>query len=259
MKNFEIQFPYWSESNAYVMNNGELTNVEIVGTAVYLNEEKSLIICKAPNGNRVELEIGLFYSDVDHYKRGESIKVSRGNTQSHLIGKVEDTGEDTFEKYFWVMHNGEPTKHYIKFSNRIEFDNSERMVSGADIPADYYDSREDCIKWNDITSVEQDGTKILHKSYYKALLLTNEQKAIVAEIADAFKRASQAGIKIGYNSCNNAWYGLNVSEHYAEFTYDTDNEEYHAVVDYNDNAWEKFLLDIPEPYYVSDDDCICIK
>lgn len=259
MKNFEIQFPYWNASKAYYMVDGELTSMEIVGTAVYLNEQKSLIICKAPNGNRIELPISELYEDVDHYKQGKSIDVLRENTQSKLIGKWEDTSEDTFEKYFWVMANGEPTKHYIKYDNRIEFDTSRRMVSGADIPADHYDSREDCIKWNDITSVEQDGTKTLHKSYHKALLLTKEQQAIINEIADAFKRAKQAGIKIGYCAGEEVWFGLNTTELDATFTYDGDDTEEYSKIISGDESWGKFVLGIPSPHYIADDDCIAIK
>lgn len=264
LKNFGIQFPNWHVNaiKAYAMINGELTSMEIVGTAVYLNEQRSIVICKAPNGNRIEIAISELYDDVEHYKRGESISVNDSNIASALIGHAEhdDEGEG-FRKYYWVMAHGEPTKHYLDFESRVEFDTKQRQVGGVDIPADFYDDREDCIKWNDITSVEQDGTKTLHKSYHKALLLTDEQQAIVAEIADALKKAEQAGIKIGYCGYEDTWFAINTTDVDADFTFtdDIDEDDYSKVITRSE-TWRKFVLHIPAPYYVNDDNsCIAVK
>lgn len=261
MKNFEIQCPSWEykERGVYGMVNGVLTYLTIKGCVAYISKQTTFVLCETPKGKSIEFAFGDLYGTIDDYKNGNTIKSNTIKLDVALKGNTEWQNEESqlFEKFLWRSENGTPTKTYLDFGDRLMLTTYGGLVDWQD-PADHYKTREECMKWSDLVYIGKDGEKKTEKSVRKQLLLTDEQQAIIKEIAAAFKKAEDAGIQIGYDNYDCEFVGINISEVAASFEYDFCEEDFSTIID-RQESWQRFKLPIPAPQSLGDDDCICIK
>lgn len=253
-KNFVIEFP--SCSDVYALINGELTACKVLHVTADTESCKSFVCCESPDGFKNSFKVDELYASVTDYEKGKTVTAIKPELNALIPGCYElvKQEDDTkfFKKFYWAMVDGEPEKVYIN-AKRIQFDAKTRQATDITLPAEFYSSREECIRWNDINIVEADGTKRVQKSIRRSLMLTDEQKAIIGEISAAFAKAREAGIRIGYNSYDCAWYALNVTEvKDATFNYYGDVDEEYRIED----AWNNYRVNIPDPYYINDESCV---
>lgn len=261
MKNFEIWYPSWDaiSNGVYGMVNGVLTYLKVKGSVAYISKQQSFVLCETPKGKSIEFAFDELYNTIDDYKIGNHTSHNGINLEVVLKGNTEWQNEESqlFEKFLWRSENGTPTKTYLDFDDRLMLTSYGGLADWQD-PADQYKSREECMKWSDLVYIGKDGEKKTEKSVRKQLLLTDEQQAIIKEIAAVFKKAEDAGIKIGYDNYNCEFVGINISEVKASFEFDFCEEDFSTIID-REESWQRFKLPIPCPQSLGDDDCICIQ
>lgn len=258
-KNFIVKFP--GASNVYALINGELTACKVLSVTAHADEQKSFVICESPDGVKNSFSVEELYSSVEAYKKGNTASTVKPNFTSLLPGCREIAGGDDegdlYNQFYWVMVDGEPTKKNIDVSH-VEFDARTRKATNIVMPAEYYVSREECVKWNDITVVEEDGTKHVQKSARRSLMLTDEQQAIVDELCAILRKAEKANIRFGYHACEEDLTAINVTEHpNAAFGYCGDIDERNQIGSDESLPWSRYRVNgFPGFYYVNDDYCI---
>lgn len=252
--NFIVKFPSKSEVYVYALINGELTACKVLNVMVDVESKSVNVACESPDGVMNSFSTSDLYSGVESYKEGKTVKTVQCSLDNILPGCTEKNEDGTFCKFYWAMVDGEPKKVYIK-AKRIIF-NSAHEATNIELPDEFYSTREECIKWNDINIVEADGTKRVQKSVHRSLIITDEQRAIIDELKAVFEKAKDAGIVIGYNSDWMEWIAVNKTDHpYLMFEW-LDNV---SERDYNDavriserSVHDRFRVDLPAPAYISE-------
>ena len=258
-KNFIVKFP--STQDVYALINGELTACKVQHVTVDVENEKQFIVCKSPDGFMNSFKANELYSSVEAYERGNTVKTIKPELCTLIPGCYELVKEDEdgkfFNKFYWMMVDGEPQKIFIT-AKRIEFDANTRQATDIKLPDEFYKDREECVKWNDINVVEADGTKRVQKSVRRSLLLTDEQQAIMDELCEVLKKAREAKIKLGYDADDDDLTAINVTEHpNATFSYCGDVDERNQIGVDETLPWTKYRVkNFLGFYYVNDESCI---
>lgn len=263
-KNFIIPFP--SADNVYALINGELTACKVLGVTADTESCNSFVLCESPDGVKNSFKASELYASVEGYKKGETaftIKPELRNLLPGVYEKVDVEGDTKtfFKMFYWVMADGEPEKRYID-AKRITFDSA--MKADIKMPAEFYATREDCIKWNDITVVEEDGTKHVQKSALRSLVISDKQREIIDELKAVFQKAKDANIVIGYNHDFMEWIAVDKTEHpdlYFEWGDSiTEEQEKDAVWVSTRAIHDRFRIDLPAPAYIPEcDRCIILE
>lgn len=264
-KNFIVKFP--STQNVYALINGELTACKVLSVTVNVEDNKSFVICESPDGVKNSFKAEELYSKVEAYKEGNTVSTIKPELRGLLPGcyeevKKNEQGELFFKEFYWVMADGEPEKRYIDAKHLVFDANTRKLISGIDLPAEFYSSREECIKWNDITVVEEDGSKHVQKSLLRSLIISDKQRAIIDELKAVFDKAKDAGIVIGYNSDWMEWIAIDKTD-YPELRFDWSDsiceEESKNAVWISDRAiHSRFRVDMPAPAYVTECDRVIV-
>lgn len=258
-KNFIVKFP--SIQDVYALINGELTACKVLSVTAHADKQKSYVICESPDGIKNSFSTDELYSSVKFYEAGNTVSTYKLEFNSILPGCREIAGGDDegdlYKQFCWVMADGEPTKKYIDVTI-VEFDAITRKATNIKLPDEYYASRDECIKWNDITIVEKDGSKRVQKSVRRSLLLTDEQQAIMDELCEVLKKAREAKIKLGYDADEDDLTAINVTEHpNATFSYRGDVDERNQIGVDESLPWTKYHVNnFIGFYYVNDESCI---
>lgn len=258
-KNFIVKFP--SIQNVYALINGELTACKVLSVTAHADKQKSYVICESPDGIKNSFSTDELYSSVKSYEAGNTVSTYKLEFNSILPGCREIAGGDDegdlYKQFCWVMADGEPTKKYIDVTI-VEFDAITRKATNIKLPDEYYASRDECIKWNDITIVEKDGSKRVQKSARRSLLLTAEQQAIVDQLVEVLKKAKEANIRLGYDCNEDDLTAINVTEHpNATFSYCSDVIEENQVGANDKLPWSRYRVNgFPGFYYVNEEYCI---
>ena len=262
-KNFVIEFP--SCSDVYALINGELTACKVLHVTADTESCKSFVCCESPDGFKNSFKVDELYASVTDYEKGKTVTAIKPELNALIPGcyemvKQEDNAK-FFKKFYWAMVDGEPTKVYIN-AKRIQFDAKTRQATDIALPAEFYSSREECIKWNDINIVEADGTKRVQKSVLRSLVIDDKQRAIIDELKAVFEKAKAAGISIGYNHDWMEWIAVNKTD-YPEMRYDWSDsiceEESKGAIWVSDHAIHNRLrIDLPAPAYVTECDRVIV-
>lgn len=258
-KNFIVKFP--STQNVYALINGELTACKVISVTADTESCKSFVLCESPDGFKNSFKAEELYSSVKAYEDGNTVSTVKPELIALIPGCYEIVKENEegkfFNKFYWAMIDGEPEKVRIT-ATRIEFDAITRKATNIELPAELYTTREECIKWNDITVVEKDGTKRVQKSARRSLMLTDEQKAIVDELCAIIKKAEEANIRFGYHACEDDLTAINVTEHpNAAFGYCGDIDARNQIGSDESLPWSRYRVNgFPGFYYINDDYCI---
>lgn len=246
---FQIQF-IGENTNLYTLINGELTAVKTVNVVANIKDCTSCITCQCPDGELRRFRLSDLYESVKDYENGKAVRGYSHSLKQILPGAKADVG-DEFSATYWAIVDGEPMQMDVKVDDEIVLKNMRVILKGVDIPHDWYETREQCIAWNDITIVEEDGSKHVQKSARRALMLTPEQNAIIAELQAAFKKAQDADIVLGYDHDCNCWYALNATEYKnANFRYDGEVDK-DKIID-ETLAWTRYSVNLPDPSYIND-------
>ena len=257
-KNFIVKFP--NRQNVYALINGELTACKVVNVTVDVENDKSFVLCESPDGFMNSFKVTELYSSVKAYEEGNSVSTVKSELKGLLPGCCEIVKENEdgvfFNMTYWVMADGEPEKRHVD-AKRIVFDNG-RKPTNIEMPSEYYASREECIKWNDITVVEADGTKRVQKSARRSLMLTDEQQAIVDQLCDILKKAEAAKIRFGYHADEEDLTAINVTEHPdAYFEYCGDVDERNQIGSDENLPWSRYRVNGFYGFcHIYDDYCI---
>lgn len=221
----------------YVMYEGELTKVTIVCTRYDVNEDKSRCVVKLPNGkHHVLLASEPMYRTTTDYEEGSSDSFGMAVLNHYLPFKNGS---------YWIFENGEPVEvkpcpDLIVIYNCTK----ETLVDGKPMPETWYRTREDCIKWNDYTIVEADGSKRVQKSKLRRLMLNDEQRGLVETLKKAFEALKSAGALVVYDQdcCGFDVYNINDVEDW-KFTDDVQED----VLEKTDGV----AVYDSEPYYTA--------
>lgn len=256
-KNFIVKFP--STQNVYALINGELTACKVISVTADADKQKSFVLCESPDGFKNSFKAEELYSSVEAYKKGNTVSTIKPEFISLLPGCREIAGGDDegdlYRQFYWVMMDGEPTKKYIDVK-RVEFDAKTRKATNIVLPAEFYGTRQECVKWNDITVVEKDGSKHVQKSVLRSLLLNDEQRALIDAARDALTAVMNAGLTLGYDHDASRWFALNrelCKDAHFEWRDEVTEEEADYVIDYNDSAIRARLeVGLPKPVFLCD-------
>lgn len=265
-KNFIVKFP--STQNVYALINGELTACKVISVTADTESCKSFVCCESPDGFKNSFKVEELYASVKGYEEGKTVATSKPNLYTLLPGVYEfikeEEGETFFKMFYWVLADGEPEKRYVD-AKRIEFNASPRkIVSGVDMPEEYYGSREECIQWNDINIVEADGTKRVQKSVCRSLMINDEQRALIDAARDALTKVMNAGLVLGYDHDASRWFALNqdvCKDACFEWRDEVSDEVADYVIDLNNEAIRSRLdVHLPAPVFLCDcERCIIAK
>ena len=261
MKDFKINFP--GKNKIYALTNGALTSVNKKKYIIDTETGELTIVCSLPDGKEMEFCQDKLFESIRDYKEGKNASFSSVcmKLSGIIPGETETNSDEDLFKYVWVIKDGAPEKKYLLVHRKITLDTSYHIESGVDIPDEWYSSRSDCIKWNDLKIIDGDGNEIEEKSIHKSLILTKEQQSIIGEIRDVFNKAKDAGIVLGYDHTDARWYALNKTETEARFAWDDDILSDEEELNYYD--WltkRRYTVDIPIPHYLTDCDCtIAVK
>ena len=259
-KNFIVKFP--NTQDVYALINGELTACKVLRVVAKVDKCTSYVICESPDGVQNSFKASELYSSVDAYKKGNTVATIKPELKTLLPGcteKVESDEEgEFFNKFFWMMVDGEPKKVNLKTEKSVVFNALTRKAIGVELPKEFYSTREECVMWNDINVVEADGTKRVQKSARRSLLLTDEQQAIIDQLCDILKKAKDAKIKLGYEINNDELMAINVTEHpNATFCYHGDVDERNQIGVDESLPWTRYRVNgFPGLLYVNDESCI---
>lgn len=259
-KNFIVKFP--NTQDVYALINGELTACKVLRVVAKVDKCESYVICESPDGVQNSFKANELYSSVSAYEKGNTVSTIKPELRDLLPGCTEkvDSAEEGyfFNKYFWMMVDGEPKKVNLETEKRVVFNALTRKPIDVELPKEFYSTREECVLWNDINVVEADGTKRIQKSARRSLLLTDEQQAIMDELCAVLKKAKDAKIKLGYDANEDDLTAINVTEHpNATFCYLGDVDERNQIGADETLPWTRYRVNgFPGLLYVNDESCI---
>lgn len=257
MKNFKINFPCSSSiKGAYAMIDGKLTYVKAKGYTIDTEDQQLTVVCETPDGKDYEVKADQFYKQAEDYKKDKRVDTYARMFDDVLPGNTESSGDGHFCKTCWTMVNGEPQKVETRVRSKVVLDIDRNIVSGVEMPKEWYVSREYCIKWNDLTIVEEDGTRREQISVRRRLVITDEQRAAIDELRAAFEKVKAAGVLLGYNHDYYEWLALNITD-YPDTRFewsDSMNDEEKKVAIYCDDrsTREHYAVDLPHPGYITE-------
>lgn len=243
-KNFEIKnldevkvvnrnYCLYTDRAGYLLESGKLVYVKVTNIIIDLKAQSAITTIQDKEGNEYQLPEGflLYYTPAD-FEANNPIKAydyatrsligstSRLYDYTNVIPKKEgDTNEFCFAGGYIFINND---AIFVPFEvNKVEWEICKgwSMIDGS-IPNVFYKSREAAFSFNEYKVVDEDGEEFLERGHGLRLQLTDEQKSIVEEMREAFRKAKEAGVRFIWDRENcgdiQAYNGNEV----AEFGYD---------------------------------------
>ena len=141
----------------------------------------------------------------------------------------------------WCFENGEPVAVPLVVNTVIE----ERAGRIADehLPDHFWKSREEAFRYNEYKVVDDDGEEFIEQGFQKRLALTDEQKAIVAELKAVFDKARNADIGFLWDRDNCGNIEAYNAQDVEEYGYDMGAFEGGDIVSMSDVTFEDTHID----------------
>lgn len=194
--------------NYFVMLNGELTEVVVQGTKYFVDGDYSAPIVKLPDNSTVVLPKGTeLYPSIADYENSEDGVCS--TTKYHLRALIPFRSGS-----YWLFKDGEPVKITPCIETVTIFPQSRGgvLINDKPMPDEWYENREEAIKWNDYVVVDADGNKRTQKSKLCKLLPTDEQKQLIEKLKDTFTALQESGVRLVFDLETYAFDAFNMNE-----------------------------------------------
>lgn len=190
MKEFIERITDCYSCDFFMMINEKLTAVRFKHSNVRLTDENEIqldYVFSLPyedtNLKFDETNLPALYQTEDNFKSGNAYKLKQ----------IPVT--DLYKK-FYKFENGEPVE-YNKLCTKLIL--QQMLFEGCDIQHGFYDNREECLKWNDYTVVNDKGETEVRESLAKKALLNEKQLSLLSQLKELLQSCAEANMSLFFN------------------------------------------------------------
>lgn len=138
------------------------------------------------------------YRSIALFKNGSCIADSESCQIINLpCNQVVNDDGFMFKKTFFFVENGlmEEGEAFTVYYDK------DGVPCNFDVPKDFFGSKEECIRWNDIVCKDITGeTHLLKSKYKRAFTLEDKQKELIEKMKSLFAEMKQSGLKIFFDN-----------------------------------------------------------
>lgn len=188
--------------------NNELCEVTLLRVFVDFKDDINNTLVVKHQGSEHTVSQKNFYETVDTFHKGTPVA---WNDDVWFHWFVQGIMFTDGASSCYTFENGEPVYHEFSILSVLVTFNEEGMVTGVeskDFPANSFQTREDCLAYNDVIVSHEDGTTELRRGIAKMAMLSDEQRALVDEIFSLIRKAYDTGVRI--NTDWNHTYAFNI-------------------------------------------------
>lgn len=140
------------------------------------------------------------YKAIYLFKQGKSIADSESCTIVNIpCNKFLNDDGSMFKKTFFSVEN----ELMEEFEAYTVYYDKDGLPCCFDVPENFFSSKEECIKWNDIRCEDITGeTHLLKSKYKRAFALEEKQKELIEKMKSLFIEMKQSGLKIFFDNNN---------------------------------------------------------
>lgn len=195
---------YPVHSVGYVKNGDCIMHVTVSKMTFDLKKQEVTTFLTGSDGKEIVKngEFNMFRTPED-FKENSHIPNHTKSTQE-LIKAVRELPHPNFESFavedviykyacVWRFENGEPVNTPVVV-NIVNYGDDGFTILDGHLPEKFWDTREKAFRYNEYKVVDDDGEVFIEQGIQKRLALTEEQKAIVDELSELFKKAANANI-----------------------------------------------------------------
>lgn len=157
-----------------------------------------IVYVSSESENLKEARFENTYKSIALFKNGICIADSESCQIINLpCDQVIDYNGSMFKKTFFFVEAGFMDEYN---AYTIYYDRNG-VPCNFDVPENFFSSKEECVKWNDITCEDITGeTHLLKSKYKRAFTLEDKQKELIEKMKSLFAEMKQSGLKIFFDN-----------------------------------------------------------
>lgn len=185
-----------SVRKGYSMINENLTEVVVTSVFIDFKDSCNNTIHVKHQDTEYTVSKDNFYASVEDFDKGNPVA---WGTDVWLRCWVEGINFTDNGASCYCFENGEPVLYELNINTLVvTFDEKGRvdMVRSDDFPANPYETREECLAFNNVTIKNEDGTTETRVGAARLAMLSDVQRDVVNQIVGLMRKASDMGVRI---------------------------------------------------------------
>lgn len=195
---------YYPCGKCFIPNCGKLNESEIKKVIIDINSGNVKYEVNLGDDENcvVNLNVDIFSTE-DNYKNNipiNTVELSASDVARKISEYCEYVNNNGYASFYgWIFEAPSPKRERI-CPKTIIIEGQQVRVTGEDMPEHIYRSYQDALDHNEAIVKMQDGTEKLVRGAKLRLALTDEQKALIAELKSKLSECKDAGIRFIYDS-----------------------------------------------------------
>lgn len=198
----EKKISIYGAKSGYMPFEGVLEEVKLIQT-VFEDKERSYTTIKLSNGEIRKVYDNKLYASVEDYKNDKPIPMKEYNEDDICFMNVPRACQFGLELRYWRMKDGFPEQSSWKVEKYVyDYIAVHFALFDSIVGSRLYSSREECLSFNEIVSVDADGKTTTHVGINRKLMLDEDQQELMKKLRGVIEECENNGIYFLMDCCD---------------------------------------------------------
>lgn len=229
------QYHTFSYHDGYIFNPKSDKLEQVISKSIVydLANETETAQVKLAGGDVVEVteDTELYTSEAEYRNGAHTVQIfqERTVTAEYLLAELPQFSLQRL--CIIVQQDGKPVVWNAREQVRMlcfsvdEKGHHKHEALGCTIPTEYYNDLEEYYHWNELVTLNADGTETRTGGDYAVLMPTAEQRTVIDEVFAALERAKELGVRFYYDNDYDKFFAANFADRHLDTRWDGDYRE----------------------------------